>query len=172
MSRLTRFISLAVLAAFLVGLILFQALGRTEAPVQPIEYNHWQHVTKAEGPKLKCDFCHANADKSPHATIPNVSTCMACHQVMMTQSPEVQKLAAIAERGEQPDWVRIYYFEKSANVYFNHKPHIRAKIDCTECHGQIGEMQRVRREVEPTMGWCMDCHQKTGTSNDCYICHR
>jgi hypothetical protein len=162
-----------VLAAFLTGLILFQARGRTEGPVQPIEYSHWQHVTKPEGPKLECTFCHENADKSPHATVPNVSkTCMACHVVMMTESPEVQKLTAIAEKNEQPDWVRVYYFDKSANVYFNHKPHIRAKIDCTECHGKVGEMQRVRREVEHTMGWCMDCHQKSGASNDCYICHR
>lgn len=172
MSRLARLISLAVLAAFLVGLILFQASGRTEPPVQPIEYSHWQHVTKEEGPKLDCDFCHANAAMSPHATIPNISTCMLCHETIKADSPEVQKLAAIAAKGEQPAWVRVFYFDKSANVYFNHKPHIRAKVECTECHGQIGQMQRVGREVKQTMGWCMDCHRKSGASNDCYICHR
>jgi len=161
-----------VIAAFVIGLILYQALARPFEPVQPVEYSHFQHVTKEEGPKLDCDFCHVNADKSPHATIPNVSTCMLCHETIKTDSPEVQKLAAIAARGEQPAWVRVYYIEKSAHVYFNHKPHIQAKIDCTVCHGPVGQMQRVRREIEPTMGWCMDCHKKTGASNDCYVCHR
>jgi hypothetical protein len=64
------------------------------------------------GPQLECTFCHENADKSSHATIPNVTTCMACHQTTKTDSPEVQKLTAIADRNEQPRWKRVYWMEK------------------------------------------------------------
>jgi hypothetical protein len=33
-------------------------------------------------------------------------------------------------------------------------------------------MRQVRREINQTMGWCMDCHRERRASVDCYICHR
>ena len=172
MKRFIKTASLILLAGLAVVLIMVGALSKPEAPVQPIEYNHWIHVKKPGGPELECSFCHQNADKGPHATIPNVSTCMACHESMETDKPEVQKLASFAEKNQQPPWVRVYWFERSANAYFNHKPHVKAGVECTTCHGQIGDMHRVRREVKQTMGWCIDCHRKEKVSIDCYICHR
>jgi cytochrome c7-like protein len=154
------------------GFILLKPFGKSDAPVQPVEFNHWQHVTKAEGPRLDCAFCHEHASTSSAATIPNVSTCMICHESMMTDSPEVIKLADFSLRGRQPPWRRVYWFEPSANAFFTHKPHARAGIDCAECHGRVGQMQKVRREVEPSMGWCIACHRARSVSIDCYICHR
>jgi hypothetical protein len=172
MKRLSKILILTAALMLIAGLVLLRAFSDTEAPQQPIEYSHWQHVTKEDGPRLECNFCHEHADKSAHATIPNVSTCMLCHENIKADSPEVQKLAAIAARGQQPAWVRVYWFEKEANTYFTHKPHLRAEISCQECHGDIGQMQRVRRAVDQNMGWCIDCHAKRSVSNDCYICHR
>lgn len=172
MRRLTKVFALLIVLIFVSGFILLGAFGRVEAPAQPIEFDHWQHVTKEEGPQLECNFCHENPDKSRYATVPNVSTCMTCHESIETDSPEVQKLAAIAERGEQPPWVRVYWIESSANVFFTHKPHIRAGVDCAACHGQVGQTHRVRREVEHSMGWCISCHRQQGVSIDCYVCHR
>jgi hypothetical protein len=172
MGRLTKIISLAVIAALIGGFFLLRALGKPQAPRQPIEYDHWQHVTKEDGPQLDCTFCHEHTDKSPHATIPNTETCMACHEGIKTESPEVQKLAAYHERGEQPPWVRVYWFDREANAYFTHKPHVEAGIDCKTCHGQVPQMHRMRREVDQNMGWCIDCHNTKRVSNDCYICHR
>jgi hypothetical protein len=97
---------------------------------------------------------------------------MGCHQSEKADSPEVQKLAAFAERKEQPPWRRVYWLEPEANAYYTHKPHIRAGLECETCHGKIGEMHRVRRVVDQTMGWCIDCHRARNVSNDCYICHR
>jgi hypothetical protein len=156
----------------LSGFILLRSARESGAPRQPIEFDHWQHVTKEEGPQLECTFCHENTDKSRYATVPNVSTCMSCHESVKSDSPEIEKLAATAERGEQPPWQRVYWIESSANVFFTHKPHIRAGVDCSACHGQVGQTHQVRREVEHTMGWCMTCHRQQGVSIDCYVCHR
>lgn len=175
MLRLKASISLAVALASLTGAVLFRVTDDSDGPVQPVAYDHWQHVTKEEeegGPKLECTYCHENADKSRYATIPNINTCMACHEGIETDKPEVQKLAAYAERAEQPPWVRVYWFERSANAYFTHKPHIGAGIECITCHGQVPQMHRMRREVEQNMGWCITCHRERKVSNDCYVCHR
>lgn len=172
MKTLIKGLLLIIIVVSAGAFLLLRAFGRPEAPVQPVEFNHHQHVTKDEGPQLECAFCHEHAEKSAHATIPNVSTCMACHQVEKADSPEVLKLTAFSERSEQPPWVRVYWFDKSADVFFTHKPHIRAGVDCGECHGRVGEMSRVRREVDHTMGWCIDCHRERQVSVDCYVCHR
>lgn len=172
MRRPAKYISLVVVILLITGIFLLRAAGKPEAPRQPVDFNHWQHVTKKEGPELDCAYCHEHADKSPHATIPNTQTCMACHVAIKTESPEVQKLAAISERGEQPAWTRVYWFEKEANVFFTHKAHARAGINCAECHGKVGESQTLRREINQTMGWCMDCHRSRQASIDCYVCHR
>ena len=180
MKRLAKIASIVAVLIVAGGLLLMRVFaGSGYSPVQPIEFDHWQHVTKGGGPdadeggpQLECTFCHENADKSSHATIPNVTTCMACHQTTKTDSPEVQKLTAIAERNEQPRWKRVYWMAKETNVFFTHKPHIKAGLDCVACHGEVGQMHRVRRESDQTMGWCIDCHRQKNVSVDCYICHR
>jgi len=97
---------------------------------------------------------------------------MACHESIKTDSPEIQKLAAYSERKEQPPWKRVYWIPSSADVFFTHKPHIRANVDCVTCHGQIGQMHQVKREVNQDMGWCVACHRAQRVSVDCYVCHR
>src|ERR1051325_4156442 len=172
MRRLSKVIILLAALMFVSGFILLRVFGAAEAPRQPIEFDHWQHVTKEEGPQLECGFCHENADKSRYATVPNISTCMACHESLETDKPEVQKLAAISERGEQPQWRRVYWIDGSANVFFTHKAHVRAGVDCSHCHGQVSQMHSLKREVEHSMGWCVACHRQQSVSIDCYVCHR
>lgn len=129
-------------------------------------------MTKTDGPQLACADCHAHADKSSHATIPNTETCMVCHESILNESPEIQKLAAYSKRGEQPPWVRVYAIDPEAKVFFTHKPHIRAGVDCAACHGQVAQSRRVGQEVKQTMGWCIQCHVERRVSTDCYTCHR
>jgi len=172
MKRLMQMVPAVVLVILIGGFLLLAGPPKSAAPEQPIAYDHWIHVTKPEGPQLECTFCHENADKSSHATIPNISTCMACHESIKTDSPEIQKLAAYSERKEQPPWKRVYWIPSSADVFFTHKPHIRANVDCVTCHGQIGQMHQVKREVNQDMGWCVACHRAQRVSVDCYVCHR
>ncbi len=170
--KLTAVISILFAATLTSGFMLFEAFSTSDGPRQPVEFDHWQHVSKEEGPQLECSTCHQYASASPNATIPSVSTCMVCHESINADSPEVKKLAAFAEREAEPPWVRVYWSEPSANVFFNHKPHIRAEIDCVACHGQVSQARRVKREVNHSMGWCIDCHSRKNASIDCYACHR
>lgn len=172
MSRHVKVGSILVVVVIAIGLFLLRVSAGAEAPIQPIEFDHWQHLTKDEGPTLECSFCHEYAGKSSNATIPNASTCMGCHYTMRTDSPEVQKLTAMFENGGQPPWKRVFWIEKSANVFFTHKPHLAAGVECASCHGQISQMHRVRKEISQTMGWCIDCHRQRHASVDCYVCHR
>jgi Cytochrome c7 and related cytochrome c len=172
MRSLAKSIVILIVAFSVTGLFLLRSSGKPGAPLQPVKFDHWQHVTKKDGPELDCSFCHAHADESPHATIPNVDTCMICHVSEKTESAEVQKLAAFGERGEQPPWARVYWFYRDANVFFTHKPHMRAGVDCSTCHGEVASEHELRRAVDQTMGWCIDCHRKQQASIDCYACHR
>src|SRR5262245_43628703 len=172
MRRVIKLLVVVLFPIVIIGAIILRASGRPEAPRQPIEFDYWQHVTKKDGPELECTFCHEGVDKSSHATIPNITTCMGCHETERADSIEVQKLAAFAERKEQPPWKRVYWIEPSANAFYTHKPHIRAGLECVTCHGDIGQMHRVRREVDQSMAWCMDCHRARNVSIDCYVCHR
>ncbi len=164
--------ALTAVLLILIAVLWSRSSFGPAAPEQPIAFSHAQHVTKADGPQLACVDCHSNADKSPHATVPSVQYCMGCHSGVMTESPEVQKLTKIADAGQEPQWARVIWIEPEAAVFFTHKPHIKAQLDCTACHGQVAEMQTVEREINPTMGWCIDCHVERKVSIDCYICHR
>jgi hypothetical protein len=137
-------------------------------PVQPIAYQHKPHIEKA---KLQCNFCHAAVDKGPVASIPGVKDCMVCHQAIATDKPEIQKVAAYEQRGEEIPWQRVYGWNDEAHVRFNHAPHIRAEVQCSTCHGDVPQMTVARRVVDHTMGFCVSCHQERKVSNDCLTCH-
>jgi len=141
--------------------------GWRKAPVQPIAFPHQVHLQKG----LRCINCHAGVDRGPDAKIPSVNLCMACHQTIATNKPEVQKLKSYRDRGEDVPWQRVYGFEPSAHVKFNHAPHIRAGVDCIACHGNMSTQTVATRQVDHTMGFCMDCHRQKSASTDCVTCH-
>jgi len=136
-------------------------------PVQPIAYTHKVHLAKG----LKCETCHVGVDTGPEAAIPNVQFCMACHQVIATDRPEIKKLTAYRDRGEDVPWVRVYNYSPSAHVFFNHAPHIRADVPCTTCHGDMTKETTARRLVNMNMGFCITCHTQRSVSIDCLTCH-
>lgn len=125
---------------------------------QPIGFSHYIHATTLG---IQCEFCHSEARKSIHAGVPPVQTCMNCHQYVKTDLPEVQKIhqyycgkerctpADKGEAGVPIPWNRVH--DLPDYVYFSHKRHVRAGVDCTECHGQVqlqGQKELVRIPVE------------------------
>ena len=54
-------------------------------PDQPIAYNHKIHAGDL---KIECLYCHSEADRGPHATVPPLSTCMKCHEEVQTKDAE------------------------------------------------------------------------------------
>ena len=136
---------------------------------QPIPFPHKTHVEKA---MLKCtDYCHETVTKGPRAGLPSVKTCMICHDAIATDRPLIQKVADYQKRGVDIPWQRVYGFTREAHVRFNHAPHIRAKVDCATCHGDVAHQTVAERIVDHTMGFCVDCHRERQASNDCLTCH-
>jgi Cytochrome c7 and related cytochrome c len=141
--------------------------GILPTPVQPIAFTHKVHLANG----LQCVDCHVGVDQGPDARIPSVNFCMTCHRVIATDKPEIKKVAAYYARGEDIPWERVYGFEPSAHVKFNHAPHIRAGVDCKVCHGDMTTQTVAERKVNLTMGYCLQCHKQHNASTDCVTCH-
>jgi hypothetical protein len=96
---------------------------------------------------------------------------MICHDAIATDRPLIQKVAQYSKSGIDIPWQRVYGFSQEQHVRFNHAPHIRAKVDCTKCHGDVAHGTVAERNVNHTMGFCVDCHRENKASNDCLTCH-
>ena len=142
--------------------------GVRPEPVQPIEFPHNVHIEQGLG----CtDYCHDSAEKGPVAGLPSVKTCMICHAAIATDQPRIQQITALEAKGLDLDWQRVYGYPNESHVRFDHAPHLRAKVECDTCHGAIAQQTVAQRNVELTMGFCVNCHTERKASNDCLTCH-
>ncbi|HUP20888.1 MAG TPA: cytochrome c3 family protein [Gemmatimonadota bacterium] len=141
-----------------------------KAPEQPVLFYHTIHAGQDQIP---CAYCHFSADRSEEAGIPAVGTCMGCHRFIQGSTPEfqqnIQVLMEFAADSIAIPWVRVH--SVPTFVQFPHKPHVRAGVDCAECHGDVASMEVVERVAPLTMGWCIDCHRQRGAPDDCATCH-
>ena len=167
-----RLVTLAVTGFF--GLCVLGALALSvdwslhkKAPDQPIAFSHRLHLERVG---LKCADCHLFADKSRQATVPALSICMNCHAKAAVERPEVKKLLAFQERREGIPWIKVH--ELPWHVYFTHKRHVKARVDCSVCHGEVRAMEKVRRVRTLEMGWCVNCHRSRKAPTDCLTCHK
>ena len=136
------------------------------APAQPFAFSHRLH---AGDYRIDCRYCHRGVEVGPAAGIPPLSTCQDCHLHIANDRPEVLKLLEQIKRKESVAWVKVY--DLPEHVYFPHMMHLRAQLDCTTCHGDVAGMDRITREVELEMGWCLNCHRQHRASIDCWTCH-
>ena len=140
------------------------------AAEQPIPFPHKTHVEKA---MLKCtETCHESVVKGTAAGIPSVKTCMICHDSIATDRPLIQKITnEYFKKGVDIPWQRVYGFTPEVHVRFNHAPHIRNNVDCATCHGAVAQGTVATKNVDHSMGFCVDCHRAKKASNDCLTCH-
>ena len=158
-----------VVGAVGAGLALLYLLPldlHDRSPLQPLAFSHKLH---AGDNAIPCLFCHAYAAKSPLAGIPAVADCRACHLFIAPDAAEIKKLLAYWEEQKPIPWVRVY--DLPDHVYFPHMMHLRAKVDCRTCHGEVAAMERITRSISLRMGWCLDCHRQQQASIDCWTCH-
>jgi hypothetical protein len=142
--------------------------GRRPPPVQPIEFPHDVHVKR----KISCTaYCHQTVTKGPRAGLPGVRTCMTCHNSIARDRPRIQQITEMRKKGIDFEWQRVFGYPAESHVKFNHAPHIRAKVECATCHGNIAEQTVAQRNVEMTMGFCVNCHIERKASIDCLACH-
>ena len=71
---------------------------------------------------------------------------MICHSQIATDRPLIQQMTAMYEKGLDFQWRRVYDYAPESHVRFEHAPHIRAKVECSTCHGN---------QAEQTAAWLM-----------------
>jgi mono/diheme cytochrome c family protein len=152
-------ISLAVITEITV--VEAQNLGRQPGyePDQPVLFSHKIHAGINQ---TDCQYCHTTVTESKHAGIPTVQVCMNCHNVVRegrhSGTEEIAKIYKAVEEGKPIEWIRVHNLPDHA--YFSHAQHVGAgKLDCTECHGDVANMHRVRQVQTLSMGWCIECHR-------------
>ncbi len=156
-----------ILIALTVGseLLFVEAtsLGRQQyyQPDQPIAFSHKVHAGQN---LIDCEYCHFTADKSLHAGIPPVETCMICHNLVKegqtTGKDEIAKIYAAIENNKPIEWVKVHNLPD--HVYFNHAQHVNVgKLECEECHGEVEKMDEIIQVEDLSMGWCVECHRTT-----------
>lgn len=147
-------------------------------PDQPINYSHKLHAGDMQ---IDCQYCHVGVEKSRHATVPAVATCMNCHTVARKDRPDIIKLTEYYNEGKPLEWKRIHKVPDYA--YFNHSVHVNRGIDCVSCHGEIIQMEKVGQMNSFTMASCLDCHRNAHINlpylekvnkgpENCFACHR
>ena len=142
------------------------AATSTDSYAQPIAFSHRHHVSEIG---LDCQLCHIYARRSPVAGIPSVARCAGCHQQVLSDRPEIQKVLEYWENEEPIPWVRVH--DLADHVRFSHKRHVLGGLDCAECHGDVGQMEIAQQVESLSMGWCVTCHKAREASIDCLTCH-
>ncbi len=166
-----RFLDKVELGVSLVLLILFSSSCTSQPPAvlpQPIAFSHASHAEMG----ITCLACHAGANRGAKAGIPSISLCVTCHRGIIPNHPEVKKVLEHYEKQEPIFWRKVNVMPSTAMVFFKHRPHVRAGIDCSRCHGDVASMALARPVIDlADMGFCLDCHRESGASVDCLVCH-
>ena len=142
------------------------AAAAADPAAQPIAFSHAHHVTEIG---IDCQFCHAYARRGPVAGIPSVQRCAGCHEQVLADAPEIQRLLEFWENEAPIPWVRVH--DLPDHVRFSHKRHVLGGVNCAECHGDVGQMESAVQVESLSMGWCLSCHEEREASRDCLICH-
>lgn len=159
--------------------------GKENALEQPLPFSHFLHAGKNQ---IDCEYCHSSARKSIHGGVPELDVCMNCHKFVKTKSEHIQKLTASYKADQPLEWNKVHDLPDYVN--FAHVRHVRAGVECTECHGQIqmqGQPEYVTetvdgketkrlvgvdavmvRETTLQMGWCLDCHAEHPSVDENY----
>jgi nitrate reductase gamma subunit len=178
-------------------------------PVQPIAFSHRLHAGEVQISCLYCHSDaeksrHAGIPAASicmncHRTVTTLIRDVRAESELAKLekrrphtivSPDVHKLYAalglddnlqpVPGKLPQPiRWVKVHNLP--AFAHFDHRPHVKAGVECQRCHGPVETMERVRQVEDLSMGWCVNCHRevnRTGVadkpvraSNDCSACH-
>ncbi|MBI2815891.1 MAG: hypothetical protein HYX72_03015 [Acidobacteria bacterium] len=202
---------LAFTAAFFGRSISSRLPGNQQGyePVQPIAYSHRLHAGELQVGCLYCHFgaeksrhagippasvcmnCHQVIKASRGAIrAENEQAQRENRPARTVVSPELAKLhdamtshrEARIDQKQPPEplaWVAVHRLPDY--VYFDHRPHVNAGVECRRCHGPVETMERVRQVEDLSMGWCVNCHRevnRTGVAGkaveasiDCATCH-
>lgn len=157
------------LAGLLLGYWADAAFFPGTSPEQPINFSHKIH---AGDNQIPCMYCHIGARRSISAVVPSVNKCMNCHEVVAKDRPQIREVKNYWANKEPIPWIKVH--DLPDFVYFPHKRHVSAGVECQTCHGPVQTMERVTRVAPLKMGWCLNCHKDQQVENglDCWTCHK
>jgi hypothetical protein len=162
-----------IAAVGLIGLVLGfyanAAFYPGTTPEQPINFSHKIHAGEFEIP---CMYCHTQARRSISAGVPSVNKCVGCHNNVATDRPQIRKVMNYFANKEPIPWIKVH--DLPDFVYFPHKRHVQADVECQTCHGPVETMEKVTRMAPVKMGECLACHRKNEVEHgvDCWTCHK
>lgn len=202
-------LSLGVLLSASAGNVRLPGNQTGYEPVQPIAYSHRLHAGELGLDCLSCHvgaetsrtagIPSASVCMNCHRFVTAPFNVVREEDEAATRekrsprrivSPELAKLYSALALGEElkPDpgrarepiaWVKVHNLPDY--VYFDHRAHVSASVDCQSCHGQIQTMERVRQVEDLSMGWCVSCHRESNRKGvkgkpvkapiDCSGCH-
>ena len=113
-------------------------------------FNHKKHAPL----KLKCVFCHKDAEQGERAAFPTLTQCRTCHVDLADRKMPLQVVH------ELPDF-----------IFFSHGRHVAAKVQCVRCHGDVAAQAIVTARQPLKMKWCVDCHKEAKAAVRCNTCH-
>jgi hypothetical protein len=160
--------ALFLIIAIIVGIHLTQV-----PPPQPIQFPHVMHISLG----VQCLYCHPGALRGPSPGLPTESKCWGCHQQITVRNSEIDKLIGYVKADKPISWVPVAILPDF--VYFSHRPHIAAGLNCENCHGELSQMT-VAQPQKMDMGWCLACHRSKFKNDptmltkltDCVTCHK
>ena len=152
-------------------------------PRQPIPFSHKHHAGQFG---IDCQYCHSGTDRSGAAGVPSVELCMGCHAQFPKEYDELEGIRILKQHWEEKkpiEWLQIHRLPE--HVQFQHNRHIRAGVECQQCHGQVEEYEKLHLVPDTKwwfyglpaakleMGWCIQCHRENNqqASQDCLTCH-
>lgn len=134
-ATIVAFFILGLVLSMLIGWVVFPKLLYSKKP-QPIDFNHALHVAEVdEG----CQSCHYFREDGSFSGIPDLESCMECHEEMLGVSDEEARFyEEYVMTGKEVPW---YIYSKQPDcVYFSHVAHLEmGGMDCVTCHGHHGE---------------------------------
>ncbi|HUO82664.1 MAG TPA: cytochrome c3 family protein [Gammaproteobacteria bacterium] len=139
------------------------------APKQPIAFSHKMHAGDYQIP---CMYCHIEARRSISAGVPSINKCVGCHGIVAKDRPQIRKVLDYWQNKEPIPWIKVH--DLPDFVYFPHKRHVLAGVECQICHGPVETMDVVTRTAPLKMGWCLECHKARAVEHgtDCWTCHK
>ena len=157
-----------------LGITLFMILQRTilaptaqAAPDQPIDFPHTVHAGTLN---LDCTFCHRAASTEPQAGLPALEQCMFCHTAVQPEgNAQIDLLLEAWNSYEGVEWERVHQLPD--HVQFVHEAHINAGFECSTCHGDVEDMEKIKQVRDLRMDDCVQCHLANEAPVDCTTCH-
>ena len=162
-ARATRAAAIAV-ALCAAGCVVFDALSG-DPPRGGSDFPHRVHVVD-EG--LACSDCHPGAEDGDEAGLPTRAMCMLCHEATEEERPPEKRIERFFADGKL---IAARVSALPEETIFTHAKHAAAGLSCADCHGEVGESERIEPGRPLLMDDCTGCHAQRSVSNECAVCH-